>query len=135
MMQTLENMGPTPFLVQEDSLVSLSCVCTAREKDPTLGSPNLSSHSSYEGSTRVPFMDRDQLMLGTDHETLSPKELMPICQHVKRAGGQGNVLSSDGTRESPKACSLKHASSLNISISFVVVVGQVEFFKEETENQ
>lgn len=73
-------------------------------------------------------------MLGTDHETLSPKESMAVCQHMKRARGQGNVLSSAGTREGPKACSLKHAISLNISLSsFGNRLNRV--FKEEFEGQ
>lgn len=62
-------------------------------------------------------MDRDQPLLGTDHETLSPKELMAVCQHMKRARGQGNMLSSVRTRETSKTCSLKHTSSLDISLS------------------
>lgn len=77
-------------------------------------------------------MDREQLVLGTDHETLSPKESMAVCQHMKRARGQGNVLSSAGTREGP-AC-LKHAISLNISLSsFGNRLNRV--FKEEFEDQ
>lgn len=63
-------------------------------------------------------MDREQLVLGTDRETLNPKELMALSASTQRPRGQGNVLSSVGTRESPKACSLKHAISLNISLCF-----------------
>lgn len=39
---------------------------------------------------------------------------LPALEEARR---QGNVLSSVGTRESPKTYSLKHASSLNISLS------------------
>lgn len=55
-------------------------------------------------------MDREQLVLGTDHETLSLKELMAVCQHMKGAKRQGNVSAQLRQEKAPKPAVLSMLS-------------------------